>query len=113
METSNNSQLWQTIAKARVLPKIQILGWWVGHEVVPVGKNLWVACLGCGICKMCEKEVETTLHAVRECMKTQELFSISGLDDKLPQGPFTIGKQWLKEKKMGSLESDASGETGC
>ncbi|KAL4369328.1 hypothetical protein GQ457_05G021480 [Hibiscus cannabinus] len=48
-------------------------------------------------CKMCERECESTLHALRECTTTHEVFACCGLDKNLPQGPFESGEQWLEE----------------
>ncbi|KAK8999967.1 hypothetical protein V6N11_082105 [Hibiscus sabdariffa] len=59
--------------------------------------KLQAACLGSGICKLCEKEAETILHAVRECPATQEILEISELRGRLPHGPFHTGKDWLEE----------------
>ncbi|KAK8649360.1 hypothetical protein V6N13_130090 [Hibiscus sabdariffa] len=72
-----------------------------------MGRKLQAACQGSGICKLFEKESETTLHAVRECQATQEVLTFSGLGDKLPQGPFVSCKSWLEEvlqKHMGPPE---------
>ncbi|KAK8616940.1 hypothetical protein V6N13_116910 [Hibiscus sabdariffa] len=72
-----SSELWKTLARMDVLPKIRIFGWRLGYEALPV---------------------------VRECPKTQEVLALSGLDSKLPQGPFLTGKQWL-EAAMTTLDS--------
>ncbi|KAL4303284.1 hypothetical protein GQ457_10G009540 [Hibiscus cannabinus] len=44
---------------------------------------------------LCEKDLETTLHAVSECPATQEVFALCGMDYKLPQGPFVTSKSWI------------------
>ncbi|KAK9032000.1 hypothetical protein V6N11_056285 [Hibiscus sabdariffa] len=93
----NSSKIWKKLATLKVLPKIRIFGWRVGNEALPVGRKLQTACLGSGICKLCEQDIETVLHAVRECPKTQEAFVMSDMDSKLPQGPFNSGFQWLEE----------------
>ncbi|KAK9031993.1 hypothetical protein V6N11_056278 [Hibiscus sabdariffa] len=55
------------------------------------------ACLGSGICKLCETETENVLHAVRECPATQEVISFSGLGHMLPWGPYMSCKNWLED----------------
>ncbi|KAL4348523.1 hypothetical protein GQ457_17G007670 [Hibiscus cannabinus] len=96
-ESHDVSPVWKTLAKANVLPKVRIFGWRVAQEALPVGKKLQAACVGPGLCQMCGKDMETVLHALRECPSTQEVLQVSGLERLLPQGPFNTGLQWLEE----------------
>ncbi|KAK8637030.1 hypothetical protein V6N13_064460 [Hibiscus sabdariffa] len=57
-----------------VLHKIRIFGWPLGQGVLPVGHRVKATSLGDGVCKLCGIEVETLLHAMRECRCTQEVF---------------------------------------
>ncbi|KAK8616667.1 hypothetical protein V6N13_116637 [Hibiscus sabdariffa] len=114
-EVSHSSEIWQTIAKANVLPKIRIFGWSIVYKALPVGRKLQASCLGSRRCKMCEKETKTLLHALRECPTSQEFFTIIGLESKLPLGPFASGQQWLEEvfkEQVGPSESVVTSENG-
>ncbi|KAL4295419.1 hypothetical protein GQ457_12G013470 [Hibiscus cannabinus] len=91
------SPVWKILSKANVLPKVRIFGWRVAQEALPVGKKLQAACVGPGLCQLCGKDIETVLHALRECPSTQEVLQVSGLERLLPQGPFSTGLQWLEE----------------
>ncbi|KAL4352140.1 hypothetical protein GQ457_06G002640 [Hibiscus cannabinus] len=94
---SDDSPVWKAVMHAKTLPKIRIFGWRLGQEALPVGKKLQTACLGSGICKLCEKDTETVLHAIRECPATQEVLTICGFDSKLPRGPYRNCKSWLED----------------
>ncbi|KAK8579114.1 hypothetical protein V6N12_069446 [Hibiscus sabdariffa] len=71
----------------------------VANEVLPVGKKLRAANLRLVVCKLCDKTIEMTLHATRECPKVHKLFQISGMDVFLPSDPFNSGLQWLEESR--------------
>ncbi|KAL4296489.1 hypothetical protein GQ457_12G013640 [Hibiscus cannabinus] len=94
---SDESPIWKAVMHAKTLPKIRIFGWRLGQEALPVGKKLQAACLGSGICKLCEKDTETVLHAIRECPATQEVLTICGFHSKLPRGPYRNCKNWLED----------------
>ncbi|KAL4368823.1 hypothetical protein GQ457_05G010890 [Hibiscus cannabinus] len=89
--------LWKVMAKLPVQPKIRIFGWRLGHNALPVGQLISAAQVGSGSCRMCDKETETMLHAMRECLQVQSVFHISGMDLLLPQGPFISCLEWLME----------------
>ncbi|KAL4324280.1 hypothetical protein GQ457_11G002870 [Hibiscus cannabinus] len=90
------SIIWKRIAKLAVLPKIRIFGWRLGQEAFPVGNKLRAADLGDGMCKLCGTHVETVLHAFRECSKVKEVLLKSGLECRLPQGPYRNCLEWLE-----------------
>ncbi|KAK8626072.1 hypothetical protein V6N13_133724 [Hibiscus sabdariffa] len=68
-----DTSIWKVVAKLPVLPKIRVFGWRLGQNALPVGQKLHVAQLGSGICRLCETETESLLHAVRECKSVQEI----------------------------------------
>ncbi|KAK8624290.1 hypothetical protein V6N13_065638 [Hibiscus sabdariffa] len=95
--SQNIMSLWRVIAKLPVLPKIRIFGQRLGHNSLPVGQKVNAAQLGPGRCKLCEKDTETLLHAMRECQQVQTVLKVNGMDEILPQGPFVTCMEWLIE----------------
>ncbi|KAK8631523.1 hypothetical protein V6N13_028306 [Hibiscus sabdariffa] len=85
--------LWKVIARLPVLPKIRIFGWRLGPNALPVGQKMWVAQLSDGQCKLCDKDTETLLHAVRKCQTVQEVFRVTRMDVVLPQGPYVTCRE--------------------
>ncbi|KAK9002840.1 hypothetical protein V6N11_060418 [Hibiscus sabdariffa] len=77
--------------------KMKIFGQRLGHNSLPVGQKVNAAQLGPGRCKLCEKDTETLLHAMRECQQVQTVLKVNGMDEILPQGPFVTCMEWLIE----------------
>ncbi|KAE8679239.1 protein AIG1-like isoform X3 [Hibiscus syriacus] len=71
--------IWNVVAKANVLPKIRIFGWRLCHEALPAGSKLKQANLGDGICPLCNQELESVLHAIKDCPISKMVLSMSGL----------------------------------
>ncbi|KAE8659845.1 hypothetical protein F3Y22_tig00116962pilonHSYRG01189 [Hibiscus syriacus] len=75
--------IWNTVAKANVLPKIRIFGWRIFHEALPAGLKLKQASLGEGIFPICNQELESVLHAVKNCKASKTVFLISRLPQEI------------------------------
>ncbi|KAE8656267.1 hypothetical protein F3Y22_tig00117005pilonHSYRG00280 [Hibiscus syriacus] len=59
--------IWNVVAKANVLLKIRIFGWRLCHEALPLGSKIKQANLGDDICPLCNSELESVLHAIKDC----------------------------------------------
>lgn len=93
----DDSFIWKAMAKIPTLPKIRIFGWRLCHDAFPTGHKLVAAGLSDGKCKMCNQEIETCLHAFRECSTIKEAFDLCALTAELPNEPFPSCKVWLEE----------------
>ncbi|KAL4348558.1 hypothetical protein GQ457_17G007640 [Hibiscus cannabinus] len=101
----DQSKVWKAIAGLETLPKVKIFSWRLCFEALPLGKKLAAAGLGDGICKICQGNLETGLHAFRECPSLKEAFDLTDLSAKLPVGEFQSCKDWI-EAVVESLEKD-------
>ncbi|KAL4383748.1 hypothetical protein GQ457_15G012760 [Hibiscus cannabinus] len=85
---SDNSKIWKAIAELDTLPKVKIFGWRLCFEALPLGRKMVAAGIEDGICKLCQGEMETGIHAFRDCPTLKEAFDLTNLFDKLPEGDF-------------------------
>ncbi|KAE8667347.1 hypothetical protein F3Y22_tig00112411pilonHSYRG00033 [Hibiscus syriacus] len=87
--------IWNRIARARVLPKIRIFGWRICHDAIPVGAKLVQASIGNGVCPLCLLELETVLHAIKDCPKVRSVLEISGLSQGIVEWIGSSPLSWL------------------
>ncbi|RYR17605.1 hypothetical protein Ahy_B03g062308 [Arachis hypogaea] len=65
-------ELWKEIWKMKIPAKIKSFLWKAAHDIVPVNSNLFKKRIaGSPICQICNKEVETTEHALLLCEWTR------------------------------------------
>ncbi|KAE8722230.1 hypothetical protein F3Y22_tig00014304pilonHSYRG00093 [Hibiscus syriacus] len=93
----DRSPIWKIISKLPTLPKIKIFGWRVCHDALPTGHKLVTAGLGNRICPMCQSEVETALHALKDCLNVNEILVLSGLNSGCVDMQANTRKSWLEE----------------
>ncbi|XP_016704723.1 uncharacterized protein [Gossypium hirsutum] len=73
---------WKMIWKLKIIPKICIFAWRVGHEILPTNSKIATiqpslnpACQRCG--------TETLIHALKDCPTARETLKCGGFDDRL------------------------------
>ncbi|KAE8687139.1 hypothetical protein F3Y22_tig00111022pilonHSYRG00109 [Hibiscus syriacus] len=87
--------IWNGVARARVLPNIRIFGWRICHEAIPVGAKLLQANLGNGVCPLCNRELESILHAIKDCPKVKSVLVLSGLSPVIVDWSGNSPLSWL------------------
>ncbi|KAE8656259.1 hypothetical protein F3Y22_tig00117005pilonHSYRG00262 [Hibiscus syriacus] len=87
--------IWNGVARARVLPKIRIFGLRICHEAIPVGAKLLQTNLGNGVCPLCNRELESILHAIKDCPKVKSVLVLSGLSPVIVDWSVNSPLSWL------------------
>ncbi|KAE8666664.1 Protein NRT1/ PTR FAMILY 2.7 [Hibiscus syriacus] len=87
--------IWNRIARARALPKIRIFGWRICHDAIPVGAKLVQANIGDGLCPLCNLELETIMHAIKDCPKVRSVLVLSGLSQVIVDWSGSSPLSWL------------------
>ncbi|KAK8606281.1 hypothetical protein V6N13_030567 [Hibiscus sabdariffa] len=68
-----SSELWKTLARMDVLPKIQIFGWRLGYEALPVGTfSHWETMVGRGNDYTGCQAVSISHYSTLECLEQKE-----------------------------------------
>ncbi|KAK5833694.1 hypothetical protein PVK06_017547 [Gossypium arboreum] len=84
--------------KLNTLPKIHVLTWRVGHELLPM--NAKIASIHQGFrqdCPRCSVDKETLIHALKDCSTVRAILSISGLDNKLLIKGYYCCINWMED----------------
>ncbi|KAE8736154.1 hypothetical protein F3Y22_tig00000132pilonHSYRG00024 [Hibiscus syriacus] len=87
--------IWNRVARARVLPKIRIFGWRICHDVIPVGAKLVQANIEDGVCPLCNLDLETIMHAIKDCPKVRSVLVLSGLSQVIVDWSGSSPLSWL------------------
>ncbi|KAE8708292.1 hypothetical protein F3Y22_tig00110348pilonHSYRG00365 [Hibiscus syriacus] len=87
--------IWNEVARAKVLPKIKIFGWRLCHEAIPSGLKIKQAKLGDGLCPLCNREVESALHVLKDCPKSKTVLNLSGLPQAVVEWSGDSCIRWL------------------
>ncbi|XP_039024798.1 uncharacterized protein LOC120157868 [Hibiscus syriacus] len=95
-EDANKGKIWKTLSKLPTLSKIRIFRWRVCHEAIPTREKLKKARLSEGSCPLCGSELETTIHALKNCPKMRAILQISGLNPSIIDWQGTSYKDWNK-----------------
>ncbi|KAL4384011.1 hypothetical protein GQ457_15G019990 [Hibiscus cannabinus] len=93
------------ITSLQTLPKINVFAWRACQVALPTGNRLLSAGLDDGLCKLCEGEVETGVHAQRDCELTKEILNISGVPVCMRDADHVSIKDWLSAALL-SLHMD-------
>ncbi|MBA0813083.1 hypothetical protein Gohar_026965 [Gossypium harknessii] len=89
---------WRLIWKLKILPKICVFAWRIGHEIIPTNVKISfikrdVSCR----CPRCKVEDETVLSTLRECPRVREVLVAGGLDNRLLVKQFNSCIDWLED----------------
>ncbi|KAK8596651.1 hypothetical protein V6N12_065134 [Hibiscus sabdariffa] len=84
-----------TIRNLCMLLKIKIFTWKLCHKALARGNRLLNECLGDEICKLCEKTVETVVHAFHDCPLAKEVLEMSGYPTAIINDTTLSVKEWL------------------
>lgn len=75
---------WRTIWKLRVLSKIRIFIWRVGHDIIPTNVKISQINHAYNVnCPKCENVRETLLHALRDCPKAHAVWTHGGIYNRI------------------------------
>ncbi|KAL4341605.1 hypothetical protein GQ457_08G023080 [Hibiscus cannabinus] len=67
----------KVIASLQTLPKIMLFAWRDCHDALPTRNRLLSVGIDYGLCKLCEGEVESSVHALCDCVLAKEILEIS------------------------------------
>ncbi|KAA3453909.1 reverse transcriptase [Gossypium australe] len=98
---------WKAIWKLDTLPKIRVFSWRVGHEILPTKAK--IASISHGVdksCQRCGAEVETLLHALKDCPTSRAALSMGGWSDSMFSKDCVHCIDWL-EDLMWALDKKA------
>ncbi|MFQ6650065.1 hypothetical protein Gotur_022611 [Gossypium turneri] len=99
---------WRTIWKLRVLPKICIFAWRVGHNFLLTNVKIASVIQGFDwVCHMYGTGDETIIHALRDYPKARAVLSSGGLDGRLLDSNFESCIDWLEDATCFGKEEDA------
>ncbi|GMI64939.1 hypothetical protein like AT3G09510 [Hibiscus trionum] len=90
-------RIWHRIAKLKTLPKIKSFAWRACHEALPTGKRLLEVGLGDSVCRLCTQDIETTVHALRDCLRVKEILELSGVSSRIHNGGHMSLKEWFED----------------
>lgn len=98
---------WRTIWKLRILPKIWILAWRVGHNILPTNVKITnINLLYNMVCSRCGVEGETLMYALKDYPKAHVVWTFGGLDDHILEYDAAGCIDWL-EYAMSFLDKEA------
>ncbi|KAL1172613.1 hypothetical protein V6Z11_A05G360000 [Gossypium hirsutum] len=89
---------WRSIWKLKMLPKIKIFSWRIGHNILPTFDN--IARIRHGFnntCPRCQSREETLIHAMKDCSKAREVLVAGGLNNRLLDGDYIDCIDWLED----------------
>ncbi|KAH1082473.1 hypothetical protein J1N35_022234 [Gossypium stocksii] len=89
---------WRVIWKLDTLPKIRVFTWLVGHEILPT--KVKIASIHSGLnqgCPRCGAELETLVHALKDCPISKATLMIGGLDSSILTKEYDSGIDWLED----------------
>lgn len=79
-----NRELWRTIWKMFVLPRIKLFAWKVGAQALAskasIGRRIQNFCMGCDVCGAVE---ESDIHVLFECPLAVEVWRASEFGEEL------------------------------
>ncbi|KAG8474103.1 hypothetical protein CXB51_033612 [Gossypium anomalum] len=83
---------WKMIWKLKIIPKIYIFAWTVGHEIMPTNSKIATIQPFVNPCP----EKETLIHTLKDCPTARETLKCGGLDYKLVSSVFDRCIDWLE-----------------
>ncbi|MBA0716196.1 hypothetical protein Golax_015047, partial [Gossypium laxum] len=88
---------WKMIWQLKIIPKIRIFAWRVGHEILPTNSKIAsIRPLMNLACQRCGADKETLIHALKDCPTARETLMCGGLDDRLVSNVFDRCIDWLE-----------------
>lgn len=77
---SSDSNMWGKVWHANTLPRVKIFFWRACHGALPTRKGLSKRVPGMeAVCSLCEAEVESELHCLKECVIARMVWDESGI----------------------------------
>ncbi|MBA0875913.1 hypothetical protein Goshw_023307 [Gossypium schwendimanii] len=89
---------WRLIWKLRILPKIKIFCWRIGHDILPTYENISkIRREFNSMCPHCGSEEESLIHALRDCPRAKAVLIHGGFENTLIEGNFGRYVDWIEE----------------
>lgn len=88
---------WRILWKLKLPPKVRIFLWRVSHNLLPT--NAKIAAINPAfnsLCPKCGVDVETLMHALRDCGKTRDVLTHGGVDGRILSSEWNTGIDWLE-----------------
>ncbi|KAH1097261.1 hypothetical protein J1N35_014182 [Gossypium stocksii] len=89
---------WRTIWKLKMLPKIRVFSWRVGHNILPTYDD--ISRIRQNFSKnspRCKNREETLIHALKDCPSALAILTFGGLDNRLIEGSYEWCIDWLED----------------
>ncbi|KAK5775953.1 hypothetical protein PVK06_043909 [Gossypium arboreum] len=89
---------WKALWKLDTLPKIHVFTWRVGHEILPTNEN--IASIRHSFdtrCRRCRAEIETLLHALKDCPTSRAVLALGGWSDSIISKKYDHCIDWLED----------------
>ncbi|KAA3469415.1 reverse transcriptase [Gossypium australe] len=89
---------WRIIWKLKILPKIRIFGWRLGHDILPTYDKIanFRSELN-SFCPRCGNDKETLIHALKDCPKARAVLEYGGFNNRLLEGVFVNCIDWVEK----------------
>lgn len=99
------NQDWRWIWKTCAPEKVQLLLWMIAHEILPTNELRFKRGIAQHAeCQRCSTNCEGTLHLLRDCPHSREVWYRSGLRPARSFFTRTIVKEWIREHIKGRGE---------
>ncbi|MBA0777798.1 hypothetical protein Gotri_005771 [Gossypium trilobum] len=106
----HHRRFWRIIWKLKMLPKIKVFSWRIGHNILPTYANIArIHHNFSTTCPRCKNNEENLIHALKECLKVRETLIIGGLNNRLLDGNYVRCIDWL-EDILRELDSKAAAD---
>ncbi|KAG8483709.1 hypothetical protein CXB51_022474 [Gossypium anomalum] len=101
---------WRIIWKLKMLPKIKVFSWRIGHDILPTYANIArIRHNFSTTCPRCKNNEESLIHALKECPKVRETLTIGGFNNRFLDGSYSRCIDWL-EDILRELDSKATAD---
>ncbi|KAL1182733.1 hypothetical protein V6Z11_A02G135500 [Gossypium hirsutum] len=89
---------WKFIWKLKILPKIWVFAWRIGHSLLPTNTNLSsIKSYVDPVCSRCRNEDEMLIHALRDYPKARAVLIAGGFDNRLLTNLYDFCIDWVED----------------
>lgn len=106
---SNTMSLWKQVWQAKVLPRVKLFAWRACLDALPTRLGISKRVTGYdGFCGACNKDDESFLHTLRDCVLAREVWGKSALEHLASRRYFSLVDWW--EAAFKELDEEEVGE---
>ncbi|MBA0655764.1 hypothetical protein Goklo_008199, partial [Gossypium klotzschianum] len=89
---------WNLAWKLQTLPKIKVFCWRLGHDILPTyEKNSKIRRDFDCMCPRCGIEMETLIHALKDCSRARAVLMYGGLNNARVEGCYRRCVDWIED----------------